>query len=375
MGALTCLIICMEQIKKYLFHAITMLFGNNLFEWINNIKLIKLILCFLSIYSGCTTNSMDPKLPLLYPVQIKNKWGYIDTSGNIVIKPRYLAATNFANDLALVTNEEGDFIINQMGQQMCKIPIHTMPISFNGVWFKIDNFSEDSIKFFNVMGQKMLSISRKGISNVSGNFDDCNRLVLVIKEDEYLFVNKSGNPIFRVFDGIPGSFDAETKLARILHEKKTCYIDTFGNNKFCINGKGDVFSSRLALIEDGYKKYYIDENGNKKIDVYHYDQVFPFIDGLSLVIKKGKQGFINTKGEIIIPLKYQEITNFTGGVAAVQFFTDNRWRLINLKNQVVSNNTFDWVDRGGFAGYLCRARSGNVEGWINRQGKFVWTSP
>ncbi len=374
MGVLNCVISCMEQTITYLFHATTVVLGSKSCKW-SKIKHLTGLAFFLLIASSCTTNSKEPKLPLLYPVQINNKWGYIDTSGTIVIEPKYIAGTDFANDFALISNEEGEFMINQKGQQLCKIPIHSMPISFNGAWFKVDNFGEDSIRFFNTMGREMLSVSRDGISHVSGNFDDCNRLVLVIKEGEFLYVDKTGNPVFRIFDGVPSYFDAETKLARILYEKKTCYIDTIGNDKFCINGKGDIFSDRLALVEDGSKKYYIDENGNKKFDVSYYDQVFPFIDGLSLVVKKGKQGFINTNGELIIPLNYQEITNFTRGVAVAQFLTDNRWRLINLKNQVISNNTFDWVDRGGFAGYLCRARSGNVEGWINRQGKFVWTSP
>lgn len=186
-------------------------------------------------------------------------------------------------------------------------------------------------------------------------------------------MNKKGEKVFSISGGVPTSFDAGSRLACIIYTKKTCYYDPIGRVKFCIPGEGNGFSEGLALIEHNGKKYFINESGKKSLDVSQYDYVDPwFHDGISLVIKGDSHGYINSKGNVVIPLIYSQVSRFTLGLATAQDPKDDKWIIINRQNQVVSGKRFDRLDRDGFLGYLCRAKKDDTTGWINRRGEFVW---
>lgn len=324
------------------------------------------------VFLSCQSE-IEEELPLCYPVEVGGKWGFIDTTGKMMISPRFSKAyvpfsvrtvVNFDDTSKVVIDERGEFIFS--------LPKILMPVHFNGEWFNIDVPGQDSIYFLDLNGQKKLAIARKGIGDIAGNFDACNRLLLIISEQKCVYANKRGEPIFSIKRGIAGRFDAKSKLARAIYKAKTCYYDTMGQVKFCFSGEGTEFSEGFALIENKQKKYFINESGKTKLDVSQYDQVFPFQENLALVFKGDHQGYINCKGKLCIPLQYKEISNFTLGVAAAKDPKDNKWILINTQNKVVSNKRFDWLDRQGFQGYLCKANIGDTTGWINRKGQFVW---
>lgn len=76
------------------------------------------------------------------------------------------------------------------------------------------------------------------------------------------------------------------------------------------------FSHGLAYAENNKKKYFITKQNLKlKGD---YDEVRTFSEGLAPIKKNGKWGFINNKGDIIIPIQYDEIDCFrSNGLCAV----------------------------------------------------------
>lgn len=51
--------------------------------------------------------------------------------------------------------------------------------------------------------------------------------------------------------------------------------------------------------------------------VHQYDELYPFSEGLAAVKKNDKFGFINTKGELVIPCQYQYAGQFKEGLACV----------------------------------------------------------
>ena len=48
-----------------------------------------------------------------------------------------------------------------------------------------------------------------------------------------------------------------------------------------------------------------------------YDRVMPFNEGLAMVSGNGRYGYVNTQGEVVVPLIYDEATSFRNGRAAV----------------------------------------------------------
>lgn len=51
--------------------------------------------------------------------------------------------------------------------------------------------------------------------------------------------------------------------------------------------------------------------------VHQFDELYPFSEGMAAVKKDDKFGFINTKGELVIPCQYQYAGQFKGGLACV----------------------------------------------------------
>jgi len=49
-----------------------------------------------------------------------------------------------------------------------------------------------------------------------------------------------------------------------------------------------------------------------------YDSAYPFNNGLARVIKSGKNGFIDTKGNMVIPAQFDHAPDMNGASAIVQ---------------------------------------------------------
>lgn len=43
----------------------------------------------------------------LRPIQQNGKWGYIDSTGKIIVKPQFVSAEEFSEGLAAIENEDG----------------------------------------------------------------------------------------------------------------------------------------------------------------------------------------------------------------------------------------------------------------------------
>ena len=63
----------------------------------------------------------DPKRNR-FPVIINNKWGFIDKTGKIVIRPKYDYVEHFHENIALVANNKGFGFIDLSGNEIipCK---------------------------------------------------------------------------------------------------------------------------------------------------------------------------------------------------------------------------------------------------------------
>lgn len=112
------------------------------------------------------------------------------------------------------------------------------------------------------------------------------------------------------------------------HNKKT-FIDT--NYKPVFKQKFEFaypFSENLAVVRtkaDGW--FIIDQNGDKMTTLPtgmipykgygHYSSDGCFHEGLLAVEKKGKKGFINKLGEVVIPIEYDDVSYFSEELAAV----------------------------------------------------------
>ena len=86
------------------------------------------------------------------------------------------------------------------------------------------------------------------------------------------------------------------------------------------------------MVSDGWGL--VDTKGNFIIPIGMYDKINQFYDnGLAAVEVDSKYGFINTKGELVIPLMYDYAFGFSDGLAEVKY--QGLYGVIDVNNRTV----------------------------------------
>ncbi len=188
----------------------------------------------------------------------KGKWGYIDDSGNIVLKHSYDDASAFSDGQAKVRKGNKWGYINPSGKEVIKIQFSEMR-TWEGNYCKV------------AIGGK----STDGILNSGGKWG---------------FINRNGEYILKCeYDEI-GAF--KDGIASVQKGGKYGYIDT--QYKFIIPVKfaavGSFNEDGVCWVNEGGK--FLDKTNNKKIF-------------------GGKFGVYNKNGEIIVPVKYKSLGTWT----------------------------------------------------------------
>ena len=100
---------------------------------------------------------------------------------------------------------------------------------------------------------------------------------------------------------------------------------------------GFIAGQPILTITKNEKYGFIDSTGKKVIDASQYDEVEPFSNGMAIVKKGKKSGAINLKGELTVPLLYDNISRFQERYALVQNYTSSGYKtlLIDKRNLVV----------------------------------------
>lgn len=285
------------------------------------------------------------------------KQGYIDTSGNIIVKPIFSKASRFSCGRAKIRHKDGNFI-NKKGD-----------ILNLGKYRYIGDFSEgliavrknDKWGFIDTSGNLVIPIIyemafsfKEGLApvrlNKKWNYIDKEGNTVIETNYHYAFNFKNGfAPVQKGGWGIidkSGNVVIPISYQFVLHE----YDDLFcvkKNDKYgFVNAKnetiigfeydkvGNKFHEGLACVQKGDYYGYINKTGETVIP-FIYKEAAPFKNGVAKVKKDGKQGYINKKGEIVIPLEYKYISNFKSGVTRVE--KDYKGFYINIENKCVAN--------------------------------------
>lgn len=148
--------------------------------------------------------------------------------------------------------------------------------------------------------------------------------------------------------------------------------------EFFSDAEDKPFNSNLMKYKIPGKDLYgfIDMKGDVVIPAI-YGGALAFSDGLAAVCKNNKWGYINTKGEIVIPIQYDNYntSSFINGTASVSL-TDTidgtlhkRFFIINKKGEQISED-FDFIrQRWRKEEMIMPAQRGDKWGFINGVGK------
>lgn len=194
--------------------------------------------------------------------------------------------------------------------------------------------------------------------------------------------------------------DFSEGYASIEINNKFGYIDKAG--KVMIKPEFDYaksFSEGIAVVRIGINpntdliKYgFINKKGeilwpsknneDEIIEGYNYDYAESFSDGLALVRKNGKTGYIDKNGDVVIDFKFSDASSFSNDIAAVVI--DGKRGYINkrgefvIKPQYLEAQSFNdglarvYVDLKSFTFDLPKGFSKNCAcGYIDINGKFI----
>jgi hypothetical protein len=234
-------------------------------------------------------------------VSIKDKWGLIDTTGNLIVKLKY---HNVGNVQCKIVGVEID---NEKPVQYFTVPDKKKICESTSA--SIHSFSEDLLVcsdtnylwgYRNVCGEWVIPAKyasayhfSEGLAEVSRKGD---------KKELTGFINRNGDEVLPfIYSTAAAKFSCGLAVAC----RKTKGEDFFG----AINKKGEWviepklnylsdFCEGLARFEDKGKSGYIDTNGNVVINA-KYDVCWPFQNGIALVKLKKDLLYINKKDEVI----------------------------------------------------------------------------
>jgi len=227
------------------------------------------------------------------------KYGFMDEEGIIMIAPHFEYAGPFKNGLAVVTKQGKYGYINKNGELL------------------IDYQFDDALDFDQARAVVEVD-GLYGIIDVSGNFilpakfEDIgsfsNGLTYVEGEEGYQFYTLDGSLAFSaVFDE---AFSFINGLAEVKKGNQKGYITTDGSFVCAVsNGNLRHFKDSIFVHEFRDSMNLMYGNG-EYLFKESFDQIGILNNNRAIIEKDGVYGYINGKGEEIIPMKYIPFANY-----------------------------------------------------------------
>ena len=215
-----------------------------------------------------------------------------------------------------------------------------------------------------------------------GDFQD--GMAIVNKGEKIGFIDKMGNEVIPCIYDFMEDADCSFRegLAFVRQGDKYFFIDKEGKKPFGFKyGSANNFSEGLAVVWKDGKCGYIDTKGNEVIALTDKQFYSDFSDGLAAVSKDGKFGFIDKTGKLVIPFDYEQLEPeenpcFHEGLAAVGkngkygYIDKNGKEIVPFKFDsafdfsegmavVAQNDKWGFVDKNGNIVIPCEYESAN----------------
>lgn len=346
--------------------------------------------------NAATTTSTEP---LLYEISVDRTWGFINADGEVVIPPRFSDVGKFSEGLVAVRlatdgerseesgfiNAKGDFVIGPGVPTGFKFPRYQNSYSYG-------DFHE---------GRARLWIGDS--TGCGGYIDRTGKLVIPAK---FAGANDFSEGLACVSLPRPDGDSFGPTCAGFI-DPEGCFV--IPPDQEFIAGR---FSEGRCVItsideDDSWSDSVIDRQGNVILSPGIYSSISPFEGGLARVVKDGKVGCIDTDGNVVVPVEFDQLWEFgpdekftTGSKDGRSYIVDQAGQCVReldlgpdteavwLRHGMVmveSGSKRGFLDLDGrlripiefdsaenFNGALAYAERGGWKGYINREGEFVW---
>ncbi len=318
-------------------------------------------------------------------------WGLRDTtSGKLVLNYTYQKINEFKNGFAIVMLNGKFGLISKRGKQIIE-PVYNFPKTQLQCGIIAFEYGYGPVIVFDTIGKPVMPMVygmtgllpyqkrityghyQYGMRNFSGD------TILPFKFT-YTQVIPEGfciasKPVEKDYNRLYGLYDLNGKQV-LPHDFES--IDGFYCGRAIVKKKGkygvidetgmELFYTEYGRIDRFYNDYAIvyknHENGDIKVGIidkkglevvpaiYQWlDQVYNFSEGLAAVAQNRKYGFVDTKGKVVIPFKYDNVNSFQNGIAKVWV---NGWRnvaYINRNGEEIIPPIFEAINQSNLRRY------------------------
>ncbi len=209
---------------------------------------------------------------------------------------------------------------------------------------------------------------------------------LFSKERNWSYINEKGEVVFTIKANSVNDFmngRSRIHTTRLVNNQWVTgygFINKEGRIIIpCQYSKAQDFVAEVTWVKRKGDKYFtlIDKKGNI-IPTNNYERVGYFFDyqkDICAVYQNGKMGFINTKGEEVIPCKYTGSSSFNDGLAIMDLYSETaspKYGFMNKKGVFVIQRQYRQNGITTFDNGLCRVKVGGKMVLINTAGKVVF---
>lgn len=328
-------------------------------------------------------------------------WGFIDTTGDWVIEPKYFQwgkdAPVFSEGICLLATRAVDGIgnvpiyIDKKGNQLFKNQVFAAASPFSDGVAMIGKATGPAHAIvYSLINAQGIAIAGtvvpkfKGWSFEFGPFGDGLTKMWDDKLDSYGFVDNKGKWVLKPEMkkwGEAGIFSDERCAVQNTINFYWGYIDKTGATKvpFDYDQKPAQFSCKRALVKnDKYQAGYLDPDGNLAIGFNYTTASFDFHNGYAVVTidnPRLTKAIIDVNGKVVRELEesYRDVTVNSDGTVIYQPKEQDGLRVLNADGAVILHDAMylDVKSFGDNRAYVEFYDDGAQSGFINRNGELV----
>jgi len=169
----------------------------------------------------------------------------------------------------------------------------------------------------------------------------CGNFFIVQANGKYGCMNSRNSQIIKpIYDSIAYLGEGMLRLFSQTQKNYT-YFNLNDNIQFLSPLNILEYSEELGTAENKLHEFgFVDKQGQKRID-FNFDEGATFVNGLAIVLKKGKLGCIDKNGNIVIECIYNEIENCGKNFWVV--WDGYKYGLIRRGGEIVIPCKCDWI--------------------------------